>query len=287
MLQANLNNYKFNYVKNGNGENLLLVHGSASDYRTWNKQRKKLGNYYNTIAYSRRYHWPNEKIHAKEDYDMAQHVEDLEGFLKFLSNDPVHLIGHSYGALVCLLLAIRDSKQIRSLTLAEPPAVALYVSNSPRPTEILKLLFSKPKLALAIVKFGSKGISPATKALKQGNLEKALEVFGKATLGANAYLSLSESRLKQARDNFIKAELLGSGFLPLNKKKIESIKLPTLLVYGEKSPLLWQYLLDELENLIPHSEKVMIPEASHIMHEDNASNFNSIVLSFLNRNEKK
>lgn len=92
-------------------------------------------------------------------------------------------------------------------------------------------------------------------------------------------------RPKQARDNLMKAELLGSVFLPLDKEKIKAIELPALLISGEKSPKLWHYLLDELKNLIPHSIQRMIPDASHIMHEDNPSNYNSIVLSFLRNND--
>ena len=283
MLQANLNDYKFNYVENGNGENLVLVHGSASDYRTWENQLQKFGDYYHTIAYSRRYHWPNKQILDGEDYSMAQHVKDLDTFLKSIDNKPVHLVGHSYGALVCLLLAMKDSKIIRTLTLAEPPAITLYVSNSPKPTEILKLLFTKPRLALAIIKFGAKGIGPATKALKQNDLDKALDVFGKATLGVKTYLNLTEERRKQAKTNLIRAELLGSGFIPLDKNKVRNIKLPTLLISAQNSPKLFQYLLYEINKLIPNSELKIIPNASHMMHEDNATFYNSTVLSFLKK----
>lgn len=86
MLQANLNNYKFNYVENGNGDRLVFVHGSASDYRTWNNQLEYFSNYYHTIVYSRRYHWPNERIPDEEDYSMAKHVEDLEELEKCRRN---------------------------------------------------------------------------------------------------------------------------------------------------------------------------------------------------------
>lgn len=283
MLQANLNNYKFNYVENGNGDSLVFVHGSASDYRTWNKQLEFFGKYYHTVVYSRRFHWPNEQISDKEDYSMVKHVEDLEEFLKFIGSQPVHLVGHSYGALLCILLAIKNPKLIQTLTLAEPPAVALFISNIPKPMDILKLFFSKPKLAFGIIKFGAKGIAPATKAFNQNNMDKALNIFGKATLGIETFLNLSNSRLEQARSNLMKAELLGSGFLPLDKNKIQNIKLPTLLISGQNSPKLWQHLLVELNRLIPNSELIIIPEASHIMHEDNVSKYNETVLSFLKK----
>jgi pimeloyl-ACP methyl ester carboxylesterase len=37
----------------------------------------------------------------------AEHVDDLEALLRLLDAAPAHLVGHSYGAFVCLLLAIR------------------------------------------------------------------------------------------------------------------------------------------------------------------------------------
>jgi pimeloyl-ACP methyl ester carboxylesterase len=286
MPKANLNNYKFNYVENGNGDNLLFVHGSASDYRTWEKQLEYFGEYYHTIIYSRRYHWPNKQIPDNEDYSMAKHVEDLEEFIKFMGDKPVHLVGHSYGALLCILLAIKNSKLIHTLTLAEPPAVALFVSNIPKPSEILKLLFSKPKLAFGIIKFGIKGIAPTTKALKQDDMEKALKVSAKAILGVKPFLNLSKERLEQGRANMIKAEFLGSGFLSLDNNRIQNIEIPTLLISGQNSPNLWPNLLVELNKLIPNSELKTIPNASHIMHEDNVSNYNATVLSFLKKNTK-
>jgi pimeloyl-ACP methyl ester carboxylesterase len=283
MLQAELNDYNFNYTESGNGEYVVFVHGSASDYRTWETQQREFEKYYHTITYSRRFHFPNEQIPDDEDYSMNQHVEDLETFLKFLTSEPVHLFGHSYGGFICLLLAIKNPKLVRSLVLAEPPVITLYVSNKPKPLEIIKLLFSKPKTALAIIQFGAKGIAPATAALKKNDMEKALEITGKAILGIDTYLNLSKSRREQARSNLIKAELLGSGFPPLDKKKIRNLSIPTLLIAGNKSRQLFRYLLDGLQELIPHSEKITISDASHIMHEDNPSDYNTAVLSFLRK----
>ncbi len=214
---------------------------------------------------------------------MLQHVNDLEEFVKSLGNKPVHVVGHSYGAFVCLLLAITSPALIRTLTLAEPPVITLFVSNKPKPGEIIKLLVSKRKTALAIIKFGAMGIRPATAALKQNDMEKALDIFGTATLGEKAYASLSKSRREQARQNLIKEELLGSGFPPLDKARIKNIKVPTLLISAQHSPDLLRYLMDGLHKLIPHAERKTIPAASHIMHEDNTPEYNSTVLSFLQR----
>ncbi|NIT60692.1 MAG: alpha/beta fold hydrolase, partial [Aliifodinibius sp.] len=74
-----------------------------------------------------------------------------------------HLVGHSYGAFLSLLLAMRQPDYVRTLVLAEPPAITLFVSNNPKPLEILKLLVSRPRTAAAIIKFGAKGVTPAIK----------------------------------------------------------------------------------------------------------------------------
>jgi len=271
--------------EDGKGEPLVLVHGSASDYRTWELQRGEFANRFRVITYSRRYHWPNRPIPEGADYAMNEHVDDLEALVKSRDAAPAHLVGHSYGGFVCLLLAIRNPLLVRSLVLAEPPVVPLFVSNPPKPSEILKLLASRPRTAISIIKFGVTGISPATAAAGRGNMEEAMSIFGKAVLGAEAYHRLSDSRLEQIRANSIEAEFLGSGFSPLKAEQVRSVRIPTLLLTGERSPSLFHRLVDRLEQLLPHSERTGIHGASHIIHEDNAPAYNAEVLSFLARHQ--
>ncbi len=102
-------------------------------------------------------------------------------------------------------------------------------------------------------------------------MEEAMRLFGIATLGADAYHRLSESRVEQVRANLIKAEFLGSGFPPLDAEQLHSIQAPTLLISGQASPGLFHRLLDRLQELLPDVERIEIPGASYIMHEDNAT----------------
>jgi pimeloyl-ACP methyl ester carboxylesterase len=106
--------------QHGRGAPLILVHGSNSDYRSWEPVVASLAEQFRVIVYSRRWHWPNEPISEDVDYSMHQHVADLEGVIDALNTAPTHLVGHSYGALVCLLLAIRRPHLVRSLVLGKP-----------------------------------------------------------------------------------------------------------------------------------------------------------------------
>lgn len=286
MATIDVNRAKLEYVEQGQGKPIVFIHGSASDYRTWQNQLNVLDKQFRTIVYSRRYHWPNQPIVEGVDYSMAEHIEDLKILLNTLNAKPAHIIGHSYGALMALVLASDEPQYVRSLVLAEPPVVSLFVSDPPKPLEFLKLIFGRPRTALAIIKFGAKGLEPARKAARKGDMEEAMNLFGRAALGPEKAEHMSEERKKQALVNITKAEFLGSGFLPLEDQKLRNIEVPTLLLTGQSSPGVFYYLTNRLEELIPNTDRIEISAASHIMHEDNASEYNAALLSFLTGHRK-
>ncbi len=283
MANINVNGTAIEYVEKGQGKPVVFIHGSASDYRTWQNQLNEFSREFRTIAYSRRYHWPNQPIVDGMDYAMTKHIEDLKMLLDALNTGPAHLVGHSYGALVALLLAVESPHHVRSLVLAEPPAIRLFVSNTPRPSELLKLLVTRPRTALSIIKLGASGLKPASAAAKKGDMEQVMRLFGNAVLGQETFTRMSAERREQVRVNLIRAEFLGSGFLPLEAQKLRGIGVPTLLLTAVSSPRVFYYLADRLEELIPGTERAEISAASHIMHEDNVVGFNKIVCSFLNQ----
>lgn len=286
MPSKDINGASFEYAECGKGEPLVLVHGSASDYRTWHNQHEEFANRYRVITYSRRYHWPNEQIPEDADYSMLEHVDDLQALLQELDAVPAHLVGHSYGAFLCLLLAIQEPHLVRTLVLAEPPAITLFVSNTPKPLEILKLLTTRPRTAIAILKFGAKGVTPATAAAKRDDAKKAMRLSGMTILGQQFYRLMSERRLEQVDANSIKAEFLGSGFAPLDAEQVRNIHSPTLLITGRYSHSLFHRITDRLEELLPNTERIEIEGASHIMHEDNALAYNKVVQSFLEKHHQ-
>lgn len=283
MATVHIDAARLEYVERGGGEPVVFVHGSISDLRTWQFQLDEFAKSFRTIAYSRRYHWPNEPIAEGMDYSMAQQVDDVAALLRSLEAGPAHLVGNSYGAFLCLLLASREPHLVRTLVLAEPPVLPLFVSMPPRPQEIVKLLIRRPRTAVAILRFGAMGIGPAQAAFRRGEMETGMRLFLSAVLGREVYHRLSQSRLEQVRANLdaFKAELLGSGFLPLHADQVRRIQMPTLLVTGQRSPAFLRCLTDRLQELLPQSARIEIPETSHLMHEEDAPAYNAAVLSFL------
>lgn len=285
MPTASVNGTTLVYEEMGDGEPIVFVHGSASDHRTWNAQMDVFAEQCRVISYSRRYHWPNEPIPDGARYIMDEHVDDLRALIQSLDAAPAHLVGNSYGAFLALLLAVREPSLVRSLVLAEPPVLTLYVSNQPTVWELLKTLLTRPRTGAGILRLGIRGIDPAKKAFEHGDRKTGLRTFVDAVLGDGAYDRLPEGRSEQVEDNAesLRAELLGPGFSPLDAGTVQQIQAPTLLVAGENSIGLFHRLIDRLEELLPRCERSEIPDAPHTMHEANAPAFNAAVRSFLEK----
>ena len=273
------------YREQGDGEPVVFVHGTSSDLRTWEQQLPAIAASHRAIAYSRRYAPPNEDIDPDADDQMLPHVDDLVAFMRALTAAPAHLVGHSWGAFICLLAAIRHPQLVRSLVLAEPPVLTLFTSVPPRLTELRRLFVRRPRTALAILSFGAKTHWPAQKALRRGEDEAALLRMAYGMLGRDAYKRLPEARKQQARENIntLRAQVLGAGFPPLSEDDVRSVAAPTLLLSGERSPAYPLRLTDGLQQLMPNAERVEIAAASHLMHEENAAAVNRAILDFLLR----
>lgn len=285
MPEMAINGSQLRYRETGDGDPLILVHGSQSDARTWDRLIDRFGEHYRTIVYSRRYHWPNAPIPEGVDYAMGQQVNDLEGLIVELGAQSAHVVGHSYGAYLALLLTLKNPALVRSLVLAEPPILPLLVSVPSNIRDLLRLFLKRPRVAMSVAWFAIRGMGPALAAFEKGDKEQGLEIFSRAVLGSEAFNRLSDDRLEQARANLIVSEFLGSGLAPITDEEVAQVRQPTLLVESERGPKLFKHILEHLETLMEKSERVRIPDSSHIMHEDNSEAFYKSVVSFLRRSE--
>src|SRR4029453_14302430 len=59
-----------------------------------------------------------EERRTPDDVSIEREVDVIEAVIQ-RTNSAVHLVGHSYGGMVCLATALRDQTRIASLTLIE------------------------------------------------------------------------------------------------------------------------------------------------------------------------
>ena len=102
-------------IREGDGPEILLVHGGASPDATWGALAP-LGARWTLASVHRRGYAPSpEPLDGRQDFDV-----DALDILPLLASRP-HVVAHSYGALGTLIATTRRPEQVRSLTLIEPP----------------------------------------------------------------------------------------------------------------------------------------------------------------------
>jgi pimeloyl-ACP methyl ester carboxylesterase len=102
--------------RSGEGPGLVALHGVTIDHSAWDAVRPRLEYARTLLAVDRRGHGASEEGGA--DYSLAQEVADLLAVLALL-DEPVDVVGHSYGGLVALEAALA-SDRIGRLIVYEP-----------------------------------------------------------------------------------------------------------------------------------------------------------------------
>jgi pimeloyl-ACP methyl ester carboxylesterase len=102
-------------VREGDGPELLLVHGGAGPETTWGALGPLAGRWTLLFAYRRGY--PPSPPPTTRHQDFDDDAIDLAALL----DRPRHIVAHSYGVLGALIAAGQHPAFVRSLTLIEPP----------------------------------------------------------------------------------------------------------------------------------------------------------------------
>lgn len=269
-----INGDSIHYIDIGKGDPVVFVHGTLGDYRTWAAQMDTFAKNHRVIAYSRRFAYPNKQIiNDSADYTVVPHAKDLAEFIKALNLDQVHLIGHSYGAFTALLTTINHPELVRSLTLGEPPAMLLLQNVSGGDTIINNIITT--------------AITPAGEAFKNNNNEKAVTIFLSGVMGDSLFFSKVPQQVRESMMNNtleLRGIVLTKNFSPaITCDDLKKIKTPVLLLNGDRSPLFLTSIIRELDRCLDSKERATLPNSSHGLEFENPSEFNKIVLGFINR----
>ncbi len=102
-------------IREGEGPEVLLVHGGASPAATWGSLRSLATRWALLLAHWRGYPPSPRATNGRQDFDV-----DAADLVALLDSRP-HVVAHSHGVLGTLIAATRRPMNVRSLTLIEPP----------------------------------------------------------------------------------------------------------------------------------------------------------------------
>ena len=269
-----INGDSIHYIDIGKGEPVVFVHGAFGSYRTFEGQFDSFSQNHRVISYSKRLNYPNNQVaNDSTNTSDSAHSKDLADFIKALNLGPVHLVGHSGGALIALLTTLEHPELVQTLTLGEAPVVSL-LKNVPHGDSVLSNFFATT-------------IKPATDAFKNNDDAKAVSVFVNGVMGDSSYFN---NRSPQFRETMltntaeVKHNLLHGRVSPnITCDDLKKIKIPTLLIQGEKSIAFFTLINDELYRCLTNREKAILKNAAHGLEYENPTDFNKIVLGFIDK----
>ena len=123
-----VNGVELNVIVEGEGPDVLLVHGFPDDHTVWRKQIPALvAAGYRVIAPDTRGCGESAIPPKVADYSIDRLVEDLVGLLDALGIQKVRLVGHDWGAVQGWYLAMRHPERVErymALSVGHPSAYA-------------------------------------------------------------------------------------------------------------------------------------------------------------------
>ncbi len=265
-----VNGIELHYVSAGAGEPLILLHGGQGDYRSWEPQMSELSRYFHVISYSRRYHYPNQNPVTATDHSAEVEAADLEGLIRALRLGRAHLVGTSMGAAAALTLAVEHPRMVRSLVIAEPPILA-WARDFPDGGALYRDFLARVH-------------DPAGAAFAAGDNATAMRFFvdGFATPGRfDGQTPEVRAAIMQNAGFFRMMTRSRAPYPVLSRKKVRNLRMPVLVITGEKTVDIHRRIDEELSRLIPRARSATIPNAGHGSPRENPQAFTEVVLNFL------
>jgi 3-oxoadipate enol-lactonase len=120
MPTVSTNGVRLNYIREGDGQPVLLLHGYLFGAGWWRPQIEALRDRFDVIAVDLRGQMDSETTDG--GYDLWNQAEDAYGVLDQLGAIPAHCVGLSMGAMIAMRLALRHPEAVRSLVLMDTSA---------------------------------------------------------------------------------------------------------------------------------------------------------------------
>jgi pimeloyl-ACP methyl ester carboxylesterase len=259
------------YSDTGRGTPVVLLHSGGLSSRQWGRLGEQLAATHRVVApdflgYGRSSSWPGDELFHFDLDELA-----TEALLDSIS-EPVHLVGHSYGGFIALLVALHRPGMVRSLSLFEPVAFGVLHSLTD---------------AAALSSLVNGGVEASLLDPAIGGQEPWLRAFVDFWNGPGAWEALPEP----ARVSFraVSWKLFGEvRSLLLDRTPHQAyamLSASTLLLSGERSPLPARRVVAHLAEAIPGARVRTVAGAGHMAPITDAHQVNEWIVDHIARQE--
>lgn len=257
-----------NYIHQGNGTPVILIHGLAASLHDWDDFIPELTkNGYASYALDLLGHGDSPKLDSRE-YQMDWVFEHFSSWVKSLNlTEPAILVGHSLGGRIALEYAQRFSAWTRGLVLVNP-----FYSRSQLPF-LLRNTYGRVNLSGLVA-----GQTPEW--LLRFIVDMSSMAMGHS-IGASHSLP-EKTRAQTALDYTRTAPGVYNipSMIADMTDTLHEINMPTLVLWGDRDQTLAPSSFPQLINALPKARGETL-RAGHVPHQSHAVAFNQTVMRFL------
>src|SRR4051812_24313929 len=275
--EIEIHGHRVAYKQAGDGHVLLLVHGITSTAESWSEVMPILAEHHLVIAPDLLGHGRSAK--PRGDYSLGAYASGIRDLLLALGHDRATVVGHSLGGGVAMQFSYQFPERTERLALissgglGEEVHALLRAATLPGSEIVLPLLASRPLL-------------DAGEWLGRALGRVGLRVGPDVAEVARGYASLADRDARAAFVHTLRGIIDPGGQRVSARDRLYlAAELPTLIVWGERDPLLPVKHGYATHEAISGSRLEVFESAGHFPHRADPARFADVLLDFVESTE--
>jgi pimeloyl-ACP methyl ester carboxylesterase len=265
-------NIRLHYVTVGTGKLIMFLHGFPEFWYEWKNQLIEFGRDYQAVAPDMRGYNLSSKPADVEQYRAKYLAEDIRALVEHLGHKRFILVAHDWGGGVAWPFAIRHPQYLEKLIIINAPHPVTFVRelrDNPAQRKASQYILvhrtpgaegilARDNYAVLVTSLLRDGIRDGyfTEEDKKAYIE-AWSQPGALTGGLNYYRAAHLGSFTGESDDILSAD-----------PSLFTVRVPTLVIWGEKDRYLLTGNLEGLEEYVPNLTLKRIPDGSHwVIHE--------------------
>ena len=273
MPNIDVNGVRVAYAAAGSGETVLLLHSSAGSSAQWRPLTEILQADWRVLAPDLYGYGQTDRRLGPGLPGLADEVALADAVLA-KSAEPIHLVGHSYGAAAALRFAVERRQRLLSLTLIEPVSFHL-LCGAPEGTSEHVLFREVAALAADV-----------TQSATESDGRRGMTRFVDYWNGAGAWMRMrpdvqSALALQTAR---VALDFRAAMTDPMRIEALQGIAVPALILRGTASPRPTRRIAALVAQVLPNARLRTIEGAGHMLPLTHHEAVNAAIAEHLSRN---
>jgi pimeloyl-ACP methyl ester carboxylesterase len=270
--QIEIDGIPFNYVDigSGDGDPVVLVHGLGGQWQNWLENIPRLAESRRVVAMDLPGFGLTPEPEDDEKITITRYGRWVNELADRLGLEKVDLVGNSMGGYIAAEVAIQFPERVSRLVLVSAAGIS-----SAETIQAPILTVGRIAAALAsnsVARYRHLAARPITRHLSLALVARHPRLL-KADL---AYEGFFKGGGKPGFDDALRASL-DYDF----RDRLPDVKVPTLIVWGERDSIIPTRDADEFERLIEDSRKVVMKDTGHVPMAERPQAFNDVLVDFL------